>query len=181
MESWVFFCIWSYQRQITLYKKDVINLNSEIVNKTLLYKLFFVAETLPYVLEKARIFLDKKKQFFIPLILNARHFTCMSDIHVLIQMIRNWEISEIFKEIMNWIAKMGKPYQLEKLILLLYTNGKKNILSWMFILDIYLEFLQAKKIEINFHSGRTRHIGDVQLILRTACLFVVNKKEKFLV
>lgn len=39
-----------------LIKKVVINLYSGIVNKTLLYKLFFLAETLPYVLEKARIF-----------------------------------------------------------------------------------------------------------------------------
>ena len=54
----------------------------------------------------------------------------------------NSEISELERGYELNLGKMGEPYQLVvNPILLLYSNGKKKILSEILILGIYLEFL----------------------------------------
>lgn len=50
----------------------------------------------------------------------------------------------------------------------------KNSLSWISMLNFYM----TKEIEIHFYLEGKKHIAVMQLISRTACLFVTDKKEK---
>lgn len=53
-------------------------------------------------------------------------------------------------------GEMGDIYQLENLILFLHSNGLKKILSGIFILDIYLEFLCDKGNRNKFIFGQKK-------------------------
>lgn len=89
----------------------------------------------------------------------------MWDIHVLIQIIDNWEISEILREIMNW--KNGETL----------STGKKNILDVYFG---YLSWIFTSKENRNqfLFRGEKAYWRCADYVEN--CLPFVNIKEKFL-